>query len=75
MDIARAVSVAPGVDLTNSQIRNINRHVEFYGIGLGAVFIHCMTKSDVDQKSMVNILSPTSLLVLCLLFWTCSCCC
>ena len=70
MDVARAVSVAPGVDLTNNQIRNINRHVEFYGIGLGAVFIHCITKSDVDQKSMVYTLSPTSLLLLCLLFWT-----
>jgi hypothetical protein len=45
--------VSKGVELTYTQISKINRHIIENGVGLGVVFIHRMTPSDIKQNQMV----------------------
>jgi hypothetical protein len=53
LEDAERVVVSKGVELTSTQISKINRHIMEYGVGLGVVFIHRLTPSDINQNQMV----------------------
>ena len=42
-----------GVEPVPSEIGKINKVVLLRGLGLGAVFVHCLSYSDVLQNNMV----------------------
>jgi hypothetical protein len=53
LEDAERVVVSKGVDLTYTQISKINHHIVENGVGLGVVFIHRLTPSDINKNQMV----------------------
>jgi hypothetical protein len=53
MDDAKAIVVTQGLNLSYTQISKINHYIMEVGIGMGVVFIHKITASDVEKNQMV----------------------
>ena len=60
---ATAVVFSSGVELTAGQTARMNNYVHEHGLGLGAVFVHTITLTDVANNGLVNIVLVLSFLV------------
>jgi hypothetical protein len=52
-DVARTVVFSKGFEPTPSEVARINRAVLSRGSGLGAIFVHVLTNSDIVRNYMV----------------------
>ena len=52
---ATAVVFSSGVELTAGHTTRMNNYVHERGLGLGAVFVHTITLTDVAHNGLVNI--------------------
>jgi hypothetical protein len=53
-DSARRVVFSEQMDPTPSEVARINRAVLNRGIGLGVIFVHVFSKSDIESNYLVN---------------------
>ena len=51
---ATSVVFSKGVELTAGQIARMNKYVSTRGLGLGAVFVHTITFTDVTHNGLVK---------------------
>jgi hypothetical protein len=53
-DSAKRVVFPEGMEPTNSEIARINQAVITRGIGLGVIFVHIFTESDIESNCLVK---------------------